>query len=711
MAKQPTGSGKRQAGAAGKRPSKQAVVIIHGMGEQRPMETLRDFVRAIWMDDYEFCRVTTGGLNAEAKLSAEEAREEVEKKLLGKGTWITPVTGRLAETGVVHENIRITTDYHQSGDHLVREGDEARTDFYEFYWADLMNSSAGSALRRWTAGLFLRPLSTVPREVYALWVALWVLLVVMALLFLLALPSVLPIPAAWTDAFLPGLKKYIYETVQSVWPDNPLVALAILAALPAANLVRVLVRDWWLAPDKRSASAFLPVLLFHLGLIALIVALVAGCAWLVDKEFVKAETLFWSALTGVALLIGVFVNQFYIPYFGDVARYVQSATDTVRQREAIRDRGLALLRQLHDNQEYSRIVIASHSLGSVIAYDLIRLLWNEYGPTSTGGLPLTEEMQEAFHAVADAAPGRGDRMAPISEFQRYRAAQKRAFVALRGSQLQALAAGDRDQRIWKISDLVTFGSPLTHADFLMASDRDHLDALQAERSLPRNPPIAETGVNRVVNPSGNDTYLYRVGSEGSGAVFAHHGAPFAVIRWTNLYDWRRWALFGDFVSGPVAGKFGRGVFDFHVRIKRLSRRFFENHIVTHTLYWEQWSSGETAKNEDAIYGRKRHVVGSSVADRRHRAVEAGSVGKEPIHLRLLRAAVDLRFGTDTLCDTETMFGVDPAEADADPPRVRGIQPSYAKGDFLSALTPRVLVLAVAGVSLWAIAYLVVSFWP
>lgn len=37
------------------KPGRQAVVIIHGMGEQRPMDTVRNFVKTIWrgQDDNE----------------------------------------------------------------------------------------------------------------------------------------------------------------------------------------------------------------------------------------------------------------------------------------------------------------------------------------------------------------------------------------------------------------------------------------------------------------------------------------------------------------------------------------------------------------------------------------------------------------------------------------------------------------------------------
>jgi hypothetical protein len=38
---------------------KQAIIVIHGMGEQRPMDTLRGFVRSVWELDSE---ITANGL-------------------------------------------------------------------------------------------------------------------------------------------------------------------------------------------------------------------------------------------------------------------------------------------------------------------------------------------------------------------------------------------------------------------------------------------------------------------------------------------------------------------------------------------------------------------------------------------------------------------------------------------------------------------------
>ena len=92
----------------------QAVVIVHGMGEQRPMSTLRSFVEAVWSRD--------PGLRREA------GHPNANK------TWITP-----DERAGSHELRRITTPYVNG----------IRTDFYELYWADVTRGTTRSRLVAW----------------------------------------------------------------------------------------------------------------------------------------------------------------------------------------------------------------------------------------------------------------------------------------------------------------------------------------------------------------------------------------------------------------------------------------------------------------------------------------------------------------------------------------------------------------------------------
>ena len=100
---------------------KTAIVLIHGIGEQRPMDTLWGFVEAAWVHDPQL---------------VHPSRNEV---------WSKPelVTGSF-------ELRRVTT----------REGsfgDKRRCDFFEFYWAHRMQGHTLGGLVRWSLGLFVRP--------------------------------------------------------------------------------------------------------------------------------------------------------------------------------------------------------------------------------------------------------------------------------------------------------------------------------------------------------------------------------------------------------------------------------------------------------------------------------------------------------------------------------------------------------------------------
>ena len=87
-----------------------AVVVIHGIGEQRPMETLPEFVKAVWGDD--------------AELVHPSRAEVFSKPELVSGSY---------------ELRRITT-------RQASAGTRQRMDFFEFYWAHHMQSHTVAAL-------------------------------------------------------------------------------------------------------------------------------------------------------------------------------------------------------------------------------------------------------------------------------------------------------------------------------------------------------------------------------------------------------------------------------------------------------------------------------------------------------------------------------------------------------------------------------------
>jgi hypothetical protein len=148
---------------------KQAVLLIHGIGEQKPMETLRGFVDAVWRRD-----------------------QSIHHQFAGSGVWSKPDMVSRS-----YELRRLTTPQNVAG---------IRTDFFEFYWAHLMQGTTLGHLVAWAKSLLLRKPSTVPRHLRLVY---WVLVILVALVIVFAVyaaiqaandaPSFLP---AWASALV-----------------------------------------------------------------------------------------------------------------------------------------------------------------------------------------------------------------------------------------------------------------------------------------------------------------------------------------------------------------------------------------------------------------------------------------------------------------------------------------------------------------------------
>jgi hypothetical protein len=297
----------------------------------------------------------------------------------------------------------------------------------------------------------------------------------------------------------------------------------------------------------------------------------------------------WAAIfTGVS---GYLVHSFAVPYLGDVARYVRATPSTVAKRKEIRERGLALLRAVHavgpegsGRRRYERVILVAHSLGAIIAYDLLMLFWEEIGPNHDRGGTPSLEVASALRQldglyVQPTWPAEFDPpMVPKEGFKvsAFQEAQSAVFEALR-----------RTDQGWLISDFITLGSPLTHADFLLADDLFQLRNNFRDRAMASAPPRPDwpekedpQDPNRHLN-----SMLYYVGPNKRGP-FAHFAAPFAAVRWTNFYDNHWFPLLGDLVSGPMRRPFGPGIHERRVTLKR-NRIPIIGRFVTHTLYW-QW---------------------------------------------------------------------------------------------------------------------------
>jgi hypothetical protein len=304
----------------------------------------------------------------------------------------------------------------------------------------------------------------------------------------------------------------------------------------------------------------------------------------------------WHAiLAGAAAAVASAMQYVISPYIGDVARYVRADPRNIAMRRAIRERGLKLLQDIHDSREYERVIFVAHSLGTIVAYDVLCLFW----ATRRNSAVVSETepefdklraLETAAHALAAASDA--DRESRLLAF---REAQRTFRLSLRNGGEDGTGRARASNEEWLISDLVTLGSPLTHAVFLLSRDPADLGDKIKRFLFPTCPPqfqLVQTEQKKKIddrpNPPAPD---YVHGPD--GGLFSyfrapppqtwslHHAAPFAAVRWTNIYDPHRRIYQGDVISGPVVPSFGRGIIDISLKALRGQSSQF-----SHTLYWD-----------------------------------------------------------------------------------------------------------------------------
>lgn len=412
---------------------KQAVVLIHGIGEQRPMATLWKLVDLVWT-------------HAPRKPGAPP-----------RAVYSEP-----DEMSGVFELRRLSTNQNAFG---------KRTDFFEYYWAHLMHGNEWRDVLGWLSTLAARRRGQVPPQLHKAWMTIRTIVFVMPF-FLFVFSG---------GAIFSGATGH----------DVSFVVLATLLAIAFAALVAL------------------------------------------DQMFVS-------------------------PVLGDAARYLRPTPKNISCRQEIRARGLDLLEALHESGKYDRIVIVGHSLGGVIAYELVCHLWGrrhrDLGESGDVAAALAHVEQAGIALMAD----------PASE------AAQDAWRAAQGAYAEAVrvASGGR----WLISDLVTLGSPIAHADTVIATDPDDFRLLAARRELLTAPPWYETF------PDGRRRFSYcrtpGLADDAAAEPRApHNSAAFAAARWTNIYFPMQGIMRGDLIGGPAARIFGAGVKDIAARAPRVGGWF------------------------------------------------------------------------------------------------------------------------------------------
>lgn len=281
--------------------------------------------------------------------------------------------------------------------------------------------------------------------------------------------------------------------------------------------------------------------------------------------------------------IGLGLRYSALSYLGDAARYLSPNPQNVVVREQIRADGVALLRALHNKGDYDRIIVVGHSLGSVIAYDIVGYLWHEYHDQLTKVIPSNRELASRYAdhqalqpVIKDTLPKAGAALdGSLGSTLKFREQQAEAFIEQRG-------LGNP----WRITDLVTVGSPMAHASLLLGRSVSDFKKRMERREAPACPPTEdEKGYGY------NARRPVMLGQQPFTPYYLHHAAAFAVTRWTNLYFPAPFGLFGDIVGGPVKPVMGAGVLDLPVTVGK-GKGWLARSWLSHTHYWSERSGAQ-----------------------------------------------------------------------------------------------------------------------
>jgi hypothetical protein len=411
--------------------------------------------------------------------------------------------------------------------------------------------------------------------------------------------------------------------------DNPwieLVALILMGLMVFAGLWAVLGFAGPIAAARHWLTRLVWTAVTWAGACALTVLIFAYNQAFPSLVFGGGAALAVVLLGGLALG-ALAARAFLVPVMADSARYLSRDPDDIKARQDIREAGLDLLRELHaanaaGKPYYDRILLVAHSLGSVVGYELLHHFWAQrHGhfqlqddKNPAGAAVLARAVDDLVDAAIDLEMTDQGAINPHTErpvwhdkLQAYQARQRE------------LAGGLRANRRWLITDFITIGSPLTHAQLLLADSAADLGRRQVERKLATCPPqgIEAAMLKRAPRSTKKKVAAAPQMDPAARAAYArqrrftftgydkierlHHGAVFAPTRWTNLYfKGEDFLLAGDVIGGPLSswmrdpekdGDFGPGVRD--VPLSRADT----GKLFAHNEYWRSDLDTNTLRDE------------------------------------------------------------------------------------------------------------------
>jgi len=587
-----------------------AVLVVHGMGSQRALDTVRGVIEAVWLD-----KDTEPGPNDKRYwLHPERKSDDLDLSVL--------------TTNPVSDTI-----------------DKRSVDFHELYWAHLMSETRAVAVLLWLFEL-VRKGPRLKRGMRALW---WgttiflclllqsvVLLVLHGILLFLGNPPLIDekvqfgvvkqassiflsnhpyhepealLLAPFFVLFMAATFAVVFAAWHRAW--KILIGAVALAAMSGAFFYIGIAHETlaWLT------SLFLPILISRCvaaiamgrwGVIAMIAAyLLSSCffvfylnaRYLLDwsglesagnvfalnggplSEILQNGWIFWSLNERYSAVIAFAMILLYLalyalflqPFLGDAARYFRASPGNVLVRREIRRQAVEMLDTLHKWGTYDRIVVVAHSLRTVVGYDMLRAYFSRVN----NGLPHSDLLEPEFSELDQHDPENPS--GAITSEAEFRAKGRALIEKIAAETVNSRTPAKQKLPTWLVTDFVTLGSPLTHAYYLMCDGKtekkliDDFHRRVKQREFPVCPPKKQDGDGLLsfTNPSTKRKEF-------------HHAALFGMTRWTNLFFPMNQMFWGDAIGGPLKKIFGRYIADTPVStVNPAAPRFF-----THTAYWK-----------------------------------------------------------------------------------------------------------------------------
>jgi hypothetical protein len=249
---------------------------------------------------------------------------------------------------------------------------------------------------------------------------------------------------------------------------------------------------------------------------------------LFQLEIIFSPIVFYYLLKNI---IGVLSKS-----FGDVIRYTVPHPKNIGIRHKISQSAVTFLMNLHrDDSKYDKIVIIGHSLGSIIAYEMIV---NTFGT-----------LNKSFDKKSGVTRSEADNINQMDDPERRKAGLGPEFE-------------------WKVSDFITCGSPLCHAKMLMVENKDAFNKKVNKGEYP-------------VCPANREDLFYP-NKEDSNYFVPTHDSVFSFMKWTNIF------FTNDAVGGNLKNIFGGDITD-----RDLKPKTYTGIRNSHSQYWNKEKEPES----------------------------------------------------------------------------------------------------------------------